>query len=482
MDGDGASRMRLNPLHVLAVAATLALAMSAIQATPMYAARSARTCDNCHLSPNEWVNPPVAERKCNMSCQSCHVDPAGGGVRNASGRFFGQSTLPAIATSPRPTDDWDRNAPRVGRRDRATSYDHRQPVGPDTFLQAVEEFQTLREATDDGWAWGTPGGEPDRYGLLQGRYGRLNADPMLRVGADLRLAFLKSGSLFFPMQVDVPVVFHPRHHLTLLANTGARGRLSGYSDTFDQDHSFYFREAFIMLHEAPGQAYAKAGRFVPSFGLRLDDHTSHIRRSFELDGGLPESRVSGIEVGAMPNYPFVNASWFRMAARNRVAGAWDITDVDDGWGTAINAGWRDLSWSVGASAMLRRRDLEEGGDTSTYGLYGVWNPWRHNKGLPLTYQAEYDVGSFQRSSGRQTDQSAFYQEANWVAYNGMVVLLAHDWSDPDTEIIDDEDHRLQVGLQLSPIAGVTVDGRFRVLLPTQGKADADLFFQLHLYR
>ena len=50
-----------------------------------------------------------------------------------SGRFFGQSTLPMIATSPRPTDDWDRNAPRVGRRDHATSYDANLPVGPDTF-------------------------------------------------------------------------------------------------------------------------------------------------------------------------------------------------------------------------------------------------------------------------------------------------------------------------------------------------------------
>ena len=466
-------------MQLILAAALLAFFASESPATTMYAARSARTCDNCHLSPNQWVNPPLPERKCNMSCQSCHVDPAGGGVRNASGRFYGRSTLPMIATKPRPTDDWDRNLPFVGRRDHATTYDHNLPLGPNTFEQSL----TFAESIDDSWAWGNPPGGPEKYGLLPGRYQNLNADPMLRIGTDVRLAALLSGSLVFPMQIDLPVIFHPRHHLTILVNTGARGRPSGLSDTFDgPDHSFYFREAFLMLHEAPYQAYAKIGRFVPSFGLKLDDHTSRIRRSFELDGALPESRVAGVEIGAMPNYPFVNASLFGMADHSRVPDLWNIADVDGGWGSAVNAGWRDLSWSVGLSAMIRRREIDAGGDTSTYGVYGVLNPWRGRPNLPLTYQVEYDRGSFQRSSGRSSNQAAFYQEVNWVAYNGINLLLAHDWSDPDEEIIDDEDHRLQVGLQLSPISGVTADGRFRVLLPATGKtADTDIFIQLHFW-
>ena len=473
--------MRLVIIRLLATA--MGLGAATAHATPMYAARSARTCDNCHVTPNKWVNPPIPQRKCNMSCQVCHVDPTGGGARNAAGRFFGRSTLPMIATSPRPTDDWDRNVPMIGRRDRATTYDHNLPRGPNTFAAAAEKFPEFEAAIADGWAWGTPGGKPHRYGLLQGRYERLNADPVLRVGVDMRLAALLSGPLYFPMQIDIPVVAHPVHHLTLLVNTGARGRSSGYAETFSEDHSFYFREAFVMVHEIPFQAYAKAGRFVPSFGLRLDDHTSHIRRGFELDGALPESRVSGLEIGAMPNYPFVNLSWFRMTARQHSPNRWDIADGDDGWGTAVNAGWRDLSWSVGASALFRRRDVSDGGDTSSYGIYGVLNPWRNRKQLPLTYQAEYDFGNLQRPSGRRTQQAAFYQELNWVAYNGVVVLLAHDWADPDGEIVDDEDHRLQLGLQVTPVAGVTIDGRFRALMPASGKfADSDLFIQVHLYR
>jgi hypothetical protein len=77
-------------------------------------------------------------------------------------------------------------------------------------------------------------------------------------------------------------------------------------------------------------------------------------------------------------------------------------------------------------------------------------------------------------------QAAFY---HWAAYNGIIQLLAHDWSDPNREIIDDEDNRLQWGMQLSPIAGVTVDGRFRVLMPATGKAvDSDIFVQVHIWQ
>ena len=133
--------------------------------------------------------------------------------------------------------------------------------------------------------------------------------------------------------------------------------------------------------------------------------------------------------------------------------------------------------------MFRRRQVEEGGDTSTYGVYGVLNPWNGNRNLPITYQVELDFGSLQRSSGRETRQAAFYQEINWAAYNDIILLLAHDWSDPDREIMDDEDNRLQWGMQLSPIAGVTVDGRFRVLMPVTGKAvDSDIFVQVHIWQ
>jgi hypothetical protein len=242
------------------------------------------------------------------------------------------------------------------------------------------------------------------------------------------------------------------------------------------------REAFVLLHEAPYQTYVKVGRFVPVFGLRLDDHTSRIRREFELDGALPESRVTGVEVGAAPNYPVINVSWFRMASRTRVPDAWDIFDVDDGWGSAANLGWRDMGWSVGGSGLWRRRPTEEGGDTSTYGVWGSFNPWNYWRNVPLTWQGEIDYGTFQRASGLESKKATAYQELDWLAFNGVNFLVAYDWADPDREVKDDESHRVQAGVQIIVVPGVSLDGRVRALIPVAGGDDADLFLQVHIWQ
>lgn len=469
--------MQLKPAFALTVFLLL-LAASArdAAATPLYAARAGRTCDNCHVSPNKWEDPALASRKCTLSCQGCHTDPAGGGMRTVSGRFYGRATLPAIATSPRPTSDWDRNL--FGRRDRATSYNSNIPYGPSTQADA----RAYADSISDRWAWGTPPGET-RYGPYQGRFGDLRADPVLRIGGDFRMAMLFSqSSLIFPMQVDIGTTLHPVHHATVLMNIGARGRSSGYSDTIDDSHTPYFRELFFMTHEWPYQSYVKAGRFVPSYGLKLDDHTNRIRREFELDGALPESRVTGVEVGFSPNYPFLQASYFGMNSKYEEPDPWDIFALDEGTGYAVNAGFRELGWAVGASVLARRRPLDEGGDTDTYGGYAVLNPWFYSRGIPITLQTELDFGTRQRESGNEAKNMVWYGEIDWLAANGLNILFAYDWADPDRDVVDDHSSRYQVGAQVTPYPGFTLDGRIRALqVATSSGNGADFFLQLHIW-
>jgi hypothetical protein len=444
-------------------------------ALPQYAAQAGRACDSCHILP-DWDEPKPSERKRNMSCQTCHVDPAGGGMRTTAGRYYGRATLPMIATSPRPMDDWDRNL--FGRRDKATPYDGYLPVGPANFEAAT----AYRDSLHDKWAWGMPKGDT-RHGPFAGRYGLLNPDPILRFGFDIRFATLVSKqTLMFPMQLDIATALHPAHHVTALMNIGARGRASGYSDTIDDSHTPYFRELFAMTNEWPYQAYAKAGRFVPSFGLRLDDHTNRIRREFELDGSLPESRVLGAEIGAVASYPFLQASYFKLKSKFEEPDAWDIFDVDEGWGTALNLGWRDFGWSAGASVLVRKRPLDEGGNTATYALYGSFNPWYYALKIPITLQGEVDIGSFQRASGFEGDKLIWYAEADWLARNGLNFLVAYDWADPDREVIDDESGRIALGAQIVIYPGVTLDGRIRYLsVATPAGSEADLFMQVHFW-
>jgi hypothetical protein len=449
-------------------------------ATPLYAAREGRTCDNCHLTPSGWENPTLAERKCTMSCVSCHVDPAGGGVRNAAGRFFGRSTLPMIATSPRPTQDWDRGVFGIGRHDRATTYTDSLPQGPATHA-AVGLPGPFRDP-DDLWAHGRPPGSPSRFALFQGRYGTLAADPMVRIGWDLRLATLVSQSaLVFPMQADIEAAFHPVEHLTAVASVGARGRSRGFATTLDEPESPYLRSAYLLVSEAPYQAYLKAGRFVPAYGLRLDNHTAFIRRGLHLDDAIPESRVSGIEIGAAPNYPYLNASWFRTKAEGVAPDAFDPFDADGGYGYAATGGWRGETLAYGVSWLARRRPADEGGNETATGGWVSFNPFRGHPSFPLTWQAEFDRLAFHRPGGTSATGFYFYEEVDWLLSNGVNLLATHEWEDPDRDVRDDESIRVGIGAQVTPIPGVTVDGRVRGLAPAGGSAGADVIVQVHLW-
>lgn len=471
-----------NPLPLFLVVLMVALGGQAVvdsaRGTPLYSAREGRTCDNCHVTPNRWENPPLADRKCTMSCASCHVDPAGGGLRNASGRFFGRATLPMVATGPRPTMDWDRGAFGFGRHDRMTSYTDLLPLGPNDHAAARDSAW----AVHDLWALGTPAGSPSRYSLFPGRYGDLRADPLFRFGWDFRAATLVSqGAVVFPMQADLQAALQPVEHLTLLAAVGARGRTRGFAESLDRPGSPYLRQAFLLLHEAPYQSYLKAGRFVPNFGLRLDNHTAFIRRGLDIDDGLPEARVTGVEIGANPNYPVINASWFRLKSSGVAPDAFDPFDFDRGHGYSVNLGYREMGWAVGASWMARRRPLGEGGDATATGGYVMLNPWKYRRGLPLTWQAEFDHLRRQRASGRETTGLFFYQELDYLLGNGVNLLAVHEWQDPDREVRDDEAVRISAGAQVTPIPGITVDGRIRGLLPAGGRAGADFFLQLHFW-
>jgi len=462
--------------------------------TPTYAARAGRTCDNCHLDPSYWVNPELSGRKCTLSCQGCHVDPAGGGMRNAAGRFYGKSTLPMIASEPRPTRDWDREFLGLFyRRDRATVYNENLPRGP----SAREEQHEPAYAPSDRFAFGTPSGGMGPHSYTQGRYGSLRADPRVRVGWDVRAAVLASLSgygnrtLAFPMQADLGLAVQPIEHLTALFNLGARGQSEGLESVFDDPRTPYLREAFLLAHEFPYQAYVKAGRFTPSYGLRLDDHTSFIRRGLGLDASLPETRVTGVEAGASPNYPFVNLSWFKGKREGMPPEAFNVFDTDAGWGTALNVGYRELGWAIGGSALHRSRSLEDGGEMTAWGIYGVLNPWYYAPSLPLTYQAEIDRGEYRRTSGSTAQTVLVHQELTWLAGNGVNFVLAHDFEDPDREVAFDGAHRVNYGVQITFTPGLSIDARHRILAPRRDEAfitgdtpsatQSDFFIQFHFW-
>lgn len=111
-----------------------------------------------------------------------------------------------------------------------------------------------------------------------GRYDDLNDDPAVWLGMDLRAAYWSGSNSAFPMQLDVAAGVHPIHHVTFSATLGA---------SRDARYAVFARNAFMLIHELPSMTWAKAGVFLPAYGLYSDDHTSFTRDGFEMDtGGL----------------------------------------------------------------------------------------------------------------------------------------------------------------------------------------------------
>lgn len=424
-------------------------------ATPLYAARSPRTCDNCHSLPNTWENPEMMWRKCNLSCMTCHIDPLGGGMRNVSGRFFAESTLPMTLASFR------------GYKDRK-----RWPFGNKLDGKLVHKSPQL--------AWGKPIGDPSKMAYLDDRYYGLNADPLLQVGLDARLAAWVTGesATVFPMQLDTHAAVHPLPYLTLHTTAGVLAKAKGIGATLERESVFAVKDVVAMVHQLPYMAYARAGRFAPPFGMRTEDHTSFVRREFEQDLSSQHSRVVGAEVGFAPNYPYAHLAVFRPNQADVLDGADPLNDRDPPWlgvpgvGMAASAGWRDLAWGAGASFMTKSRDLIDGGNTVAGSLQGQFNPWRWSDYIPLTFLGEFALGTRQRPiSGVSALHYAAMGEADWSVMNGLNLRAKYDFVDPDVEVSDDHVHRIGSGVDWHPIPNVTLTMQTRWGIPASGGGD-----------
>lgn len=349
-------------------------------------------------------------------------------------------------------------------------------------LVVPADFARVHRNAVKGPVWGKPSGEISENSLWDGRYGDLNADPLVSVGTDVRLAYWSAGDKIFPMQADLHNGVHPTEHLTLVSTLGLQGHKRGKTSQ-DYGTSLRFRNLFIMTHEWPYMSYAKVGRFANPYGIKLDDHTSAIRRQLDLDLGQPESLVNGIEVGAAPNYPYVH-----MAMYENVRKASDKLDfgvdnkADPGYGATLSTGYREVGWQLGTSLMTKQRVVAAGGDYYAGGISGAYNPWYYDRKLPVTFLGEFDVTSRDRASHATQATGIFtYAEANYLPFNGTGVRLKHDFADPDTELTGDAIHKATLSFDLIPVTGFTLTLQMRRLMPEAGISQSDALLLMHAW-
>lgn len=476
------------PVNLLApflvLVAWMAL-LSTAWANPMYAQRSGRTCANCHVSPTledpeGWENPELADRKCTLSCISCHVNPTGGGLRNASGRYYGQAVLGVFPTQERGYDDLEAELdPDMAWKIRQW-LDKQAVVDEETGRRVPSDFDEVHAGIGEGqtgrWtARGKPLGGPAKMAFWDGRYDDLNADPLLTVGGDIRAAWWSGTNAVFPMQLDLAAAVHPVEHVTIMGTMAARGRSTAAIDTLLEPAGPVFaRNLFLMAHELPGMSWAKAGVFQPAFGTYIDDHTTFTRHMFEQRTDTSDDTVVGVEVGTAPNYPFATLSVFSNDTSFLHGGTYD-----PGWGAVASGGYRDLGWSLTGHAMVKDRGGAGRGDVMAGGVGWGFNPAYYDKDLQVTFLGEFSAGT--RTIGNDTTPfGAAFVQGQWWIWNGVSVRTQYDLGWSDLREIATPQHRVSGGVEVVPLPGFTVTALGRRLW-VNGQGSGDVLVMGHVW-
>jgi hypothetical protein len=287
----------------------------------------------------------------------------------------------------------------------------------------------------------------------------------LGVGADFRTLFFtrqaadSTGSsmsnAFWQMQGDLYLNFRVAKKVSLFLK---KGLYSGF-------------EAYGLLNILPANGHVKVGKFVPNFGLRLDDHTAFTRTytGFSAETGRPE--LTGVEAGISPG------------SVSATAGVYNATDGFGGSGGSEKAilarmeGIFPLRDDVflGAGANVFRRYAAGSTTHTLYGAFGLFGAG------DFSLTGEIDLLESALTSGTVRGV-VLYTEANYVVTPGLDLKVAYDFYDPDKDIKSGSQSRYSFGFEFFPIAGVEVRPMYRIMREQPIDAKNDEFHVLfHIY-
>lgn len=357
------------------------------------------------------AEPHLAVRE-GFLCSQCHVNRAGGGKRNAFGANYSQVALPAWRPGPEQV--------RVGIVN--PNLNEWVSVGADLRVQHVT-VQTVRTQFEGEWLE-APGGNTLRV-------------PQVNLYGELMVV---------------------RDHLSL------------YLDEKLGPEGASAREAMILLYGLPFGGYAKAGKILLPYGLRLADDEAFVRQATGFNFG---NQDLGVELGAEPGPTFLAAS-----LSNGTLGGTDDNERKQLTATAgVKARWgrvgASYSWNDGTNAAgLAVRQVG--------GVFSAANFGR----LSLLSEVDLIVDTERPKGGARTQlfQLAVHAEADFLIVRGVAVRAAFGYHDPDLVVAEDHRTRLALTLEVFPIPFLRVTATYviREDIPQRVQGRGDFFLvQLH---
>jgi hypothetical protein len=281
----------------------------------------------------------------------------------------------------------------------------------------------------------------------------------LMIGTDFREMRVGSSDVnqrlnWFLMQADLYLAFQFEPRVTLYYNRGLSGNY----------------ELFGLGYLKP-TLYLKAGRFVPSYGWKFDDHTMYVRS--ELGFTPPANSDVGLEAGWSPGPADI-----QVGLVNGSRGS--TSDTDPKQAEALNAVYRwhmgPLGASIGASGYHHPTQTH---DEDTAGPYGYLSYKR------LVWIGEGDVTRNKDKGGPEQQGLVASHELSYALTQGFDLIGTYDFFDPDRKLGTGAKSRWGGSLFFMPRPYVTLQGFVRRTTFENGVAYSgqdfwEYLFQLHL--
>lgn len=329
-----------------------------VHAEPWLASRYANNCAACHSTGRVNVEP-AKEKRCTWTCQGCHTNPNGGGLRNSYGKWNQERWL---RTKYIPS--YRLNKPRPDLK-------AEQPYAADKlkdFLAKNQDPKLLKRAITEGFRlketprvypeteYGRQSSdeqtvEPDlelaRLRIPEGDPWRVRRDNFFNAGMDMRYIYLDqdtesngtntSTESSYLMATDVGVSAEPFKKITMVVESRF---LNGPArKAWDEGFSSgaQVKSAYVMIDDLPYNAYIMHGLYRPMFGHYNPDFNT----LFAYATGINQTTYyRATTVGAAPRVPFFNMHYIQPLGDSSSA------DKKQDQGFAVNLGARWATWGL----------------------------------------------------------------------------------------------------------------------------------------
>ena len=294
----------------------------------------------------------------------------------------------------------------------------------------------------------------------------------LRFGADLRFQVLshtdnqeEPRTAYFPMQGDL--------YGNLTISKGVEVYVK--QNLLRQEPEFW--SYFPLL---PKDGYLRIGRFIPTYGLRLDDHTAFTRGgNLRISHGLqkegmvfsPYAETPGIIEAGM----YISDLFITLSTANKFA-----TGNESGYGFSESLKDKNLTFrgeytsSIGSATVLLGSSFMQEGDFQLKGLFGGASI------LGLTWIGEVDIA--ENWVGDKSSLASF-SEFSYSVKQGLHFVARYDLFDEDIKIKNNAISRWAVGTDIFPLSffEIKLQGRFTTLSGANDNPNPEYIIQFHTW-